>query len=155
MLETIPSVEICLSVTDADLNKFICIVVSVLKGIAGGNQRELARERNLKKQQKANKGNQDTTKLDSRMERDADIMRKKQEAAAAKKAAEEAAKVESSKKLQNEMESTDKIFQFKLIVEWSVHYEKLWHLLTLSVTNGFDLWDYLIILVLRGPYKYE
>lgn len=29
------------------------------------------------------------------------------------------------------------------------------HLLTLSVTNGFDLWDYLIILVLRGPYKYE
>lgn len=40
-------------------------------------------------------------KLDNRMERDADIMRKKQEAAAAKKAAEEAAaraeKIKSSK----------------------------------------------------------
>lgn len=40
-------------------------------------------------------------KLDNRMERDADIMRKKQEAAAAKKAAEEAAaRAEKNKKLQ-------------------------------------------------------
>ncbi|VDN32668.1 unnamed protein product [Gongylonema pulchrum] len=40
-------------------------------------------------------------KLDSRMERDADIMRKKQEAAAAKKAAQEAAAAaEKNKKVQ-------------------------------------------------------
>lgn len=40
-------------------------------------------------------------KLDNRMERDADIMRKKQEAAAVKKAAEEAAaRAEKNKKIQ-------------------------------------------------------
>uniref|UniRef100_A0A8R1TPJ1 4F5 domain-containing protein n=1 Tax=Onchocerca volvulus TaxID=6282 RepID=A0A8R1TPJ1_ONCVO len=68
-----------------------------------GNQRELARERNLKKQQhqKKSQPHQDGVKLDNRMERDADIMRKKQEAAAAKKAAEEAAaRAEKNKKLQ-------------------------------------------------------
>ncbi|VDM14628.1 EDRK rich factor, identical [Brugia malayi] len=68
-----------------------------------GNQRELARERNLKKQQQQKKSqpHQDGVKLDNRMERDADIMRKKQEAAAAKKAAEEAAaRAEKNKKLQ-------------------------------------------------------
>ncbi|MFH4974102.1 hypothetical protein AB6A40_000811 [Gnathostoma spinigerum] len=72
-----------------------------------GNQRELAREKNLKKQlqmkkQKgaaASEGNQGV-KLDSRMERDADIMRKKQEAAAAKKAAIEAASSGGQKKVQ-------------------------------------------------------
>ncbi|KAK6107067.1 4F5 family protein [Brugia pahangi] len=67
-----------------------------------GNQRELARERNLKKQQQQKKSqpHQDGVKLDNRMERDADIMRKKQEAAAAKKAAEEAAaRAEKNKKL--------------------------------------------------------
>ncbi|CAG9538826.1 unnamed protein product [Cercopithifilaria johnstoni] len=70
--------------------------------VGGGNQRELARERNLKKQQqqKKSQSHQNGVKLDNRMERDADIMRKKQEAAAAKKAAEEAAHAEKNKKLQ-------------------------------------------------------
>ncbi|VDM46334.1 unnamed protein product [Toxocara canis] len=68
-----------------------------------GNQRELAREKNLKKQLQMKKGSKDAqeVKLDNRMERDADIMRKKQEAAAAKKAAEAAANVGNSKKVQN------------------------------------------------------
>jgi len=58
-----------------------------------GNQRELARAKNLKKQQAQSKGSKesgmDKTK---RMERDAEIMRQKQ----AKKAAEKAAGGESS-----------------------------------------------------------
>ncbi|VDK46567.1 unnamed protein product [Anisakis simplex] len=69
----------------------------------GGNQRELAREKNLKKQQHLKKGSKDAQehKLDNRMERDADIMRKKQEAAAAKKAAQNAANASASKKVQS------------------------------------------------------
>jgi len=60
-----------------------------------GNQRELARAKNLKKQQQQSKGSKesgmDKTK---RMERDAEIMRQKQ----AKKAAEKAEGGESSGK---------------------------------------------------------
>ncbi|VBB33762.1 unnamed protein product [Acanthocheilonema viteae] len=81
----------------------ISVAFSKPFGVGGGNQRELARERNLKKQQQQKKSqpHQDGVKLDNRMERDADIMRKKQEAAAAKKAAEEAAaRTEKNKKLQ-------------------------------------------------------
>ncbi|VDD88640.1 unnamed protein product [Enterobius vermicularis] len=67
-----------------------------------GNQRELARERNLKKQKelKKSQGNQSGVKLEKRMETDADIMRRKQQEAAAKKAAE-AAKNGNEKKLQH------------------------------------------------------
>jgi len=50
-----------------------------------GNQRELARAKNLKKQQKEKKGGKESgTSLEKRKERDADIMRQKQ---AAKQAA--------------------------------------------------------------------
>ncbi|KHN76871.1 hypothetical protein Tcan_03725 [Toxocara canis] len=70
----------------------------------GGNQRELARERNLKKQAQMKKGHSkdaQEVKLENRMERDADIMRKKQQAAQAKKAAENAANGSSNSKVQN------------------------------------------------------
>ncbi|KAI9315127.1 hypothetical protein BX666DRAFT_2028713 [Dichotomocladium elegans] len=55
-----------------------------------GNQRELARAKNLKKQQKMGKGKPADNGLNvtQRKENDAAIMRAKQEAAAAKKAAE-------------------------------------------------------------------
>ncbi|KAL1930217.1 hypothetical protein VTP01DRAFT_1371 [Rhizomucor pusillus] len=57
-----------------------------------GNQRELARQKNLKKQQKQNKGKPDLKgmSVNQKKENDAAIMRAKQEAAAAKKAAEAA-----------------------------------------------------------------
>ena len=52
-----------------------------------GNQRDLAREKALKKKEDANKGQRsDGLSHAARKESDADIMRKKQEAAAAKKA---------------------------------------------------------------------
>ncbi|CDH55370.1 predicted protein [Lichtheimia corymbifera JMRC:FSU:9682] len=59
-----------------------------------GNQRELARAKNQKKQQKMNKGKpaESGVSLTKRKENDAAIMRAKQEAAAAKKAAEAAGK---------------------------------------------------------------
>jgi hypothetical protein len=61
-----------------------------------GNQRELARAKNAKKQEglkksqaaQAKAGNNGVT-TDKRLERDAEIMRQKQEKAAAKKAAED------------------------------------------------------------------
>ncbi|GMT30778.1 hypothetical protein PFISCL1PPCAC_22075, partial [Pristionchus fissidentatus] len=62
-----------------------------------GNQRDLARAKNLKKQQDGKKGAADQagnagTTMQSRMDRDAAAMRVKQEKAAAKKAEEDAAK---------------------------------------------------------------
>jgi len=60
-----------------------------------GNQRELARAKNLKKQQQQSKGSKETgMDKTKRMERDAEIMRQKQ----AKKAAEKAEGGESSGK---------------------------------------------------------
>ncbi|ORX48663.1 four F5 protein [Piromyces finnis] len=51
-----------------------------------GNQREKAREKNLKKQQQNKKGNKnDGLSNLQRKEKDAEIMRQKQAAAAAKK----------------------------------------------------------------------
>jgi hypothetical protein len=51
-----------------------------------GNQRELARAKNLKKTQDAAKKNKDDgLTATARKERDADVMRQKQQAAAAKK----------------------------------------------------------------------
>lgn len=51
-----------------------------------GNQRDLAREKNLKKQAQEGKGvRQDGLSLAKAKENDADIMRRKQEAALAKK----------------------------------------------------------------------
>jgi len=53
-----------------------------------GNQRELARAKNLKKTQDAAKKNRDDgLTASARKERDADVMRQKQQAAAAKKEA--------------------------------------------------------------------
>lgn len=53
-----------------------------------GNQRDLAREKALKKQQDANKGQRsDGLSHAARKESDAEIMRQKQEAAKAKKEA--------------------------------------------------------------------
>ncbi|XGW20869.1 hypothetical protein V3C99_004107 [Haemonchus contortus] len=71
-----------------------------------GNQRDLAREKNLKKQleQKkkagaaAKEGNLGLS-TDARKIRDAEVMRLKQEKAAAKKAADDAAKAADAKKL--------------------------------------------------------
>ncbi|KAF7727410.1 hypothetical protein EC973_007574 [Apophysomyces ossiformis] len=56
----------------------------------GGNQREQARLKNLKKQQEQKKGKQNLNGMTvtQKKESDAAIMRAKQEAAAAKKAAE-------------------------------------------------------------------
>jgi hypothetical protein len=52
-----------------------------------GNQRDLAREKGLKKQAEASKGHRDDNLTHAqRKEHDAEVMRKKQEAAAAKKA---------------------------------------------------------------------
>jgi len=55
-----------------------------------GNQRELARAKNLKKQDQ-NKKKDDGLSAGARKERDADVMRQKQQAAAAKKDAAAAA----------------------------------------------------------------
>jgi len=50
-----------------------------------GNQRDLAREKNLKKQQQVNKGKADGPPAEKRLERDAEIMRQKQQKALEKK----------------------------------------------------------------------
>lgn len=63
----------------------------------GGNQRDLAREKNLKKQQQANKTKGDGTATEKRMERDADVMRQKQQKAAEKAAQAQANSQQSSK----------------------------------------------------------
>jgi len=63
-----------------------------------GNQRELAREKNAKKQQQAKKtqaaaqktGNTVSVSTEKRMDRDAEIMRQKQQKAVEKKAADDA-----------------------------------------------------------------
>ncbi|PIO74435.1 4F5 family protein [Teladorsagia circumcincta] len=81
-------------------------VVGLRRSYLGGNQRDLARERNLKKQleQKkkagaaAKEGNAGLS-TDARKIRDAEVMRIKQEKAAAKKAADDAAKAADAKKL--------------------------------------------------------
>ncbi|KAF0289611.1 Small EDRK-rich factor 2 [Amphibalanus amphitrite] len=67
-----------------------------------GNQRELARQKNMKNQNKAKKademqGNKGLTK-EQRQQRDADMMRLKQQKAAEKKAAETAAGAGGGKK---------------------------------------------------------
>ncbi|CEF65981.1 Uncharacterised protein family SERF-containing protein [Strongyloides ratti] len=74
--------------------------------MARGNQRDLAREKNLKKQKElqkakgaANKGANVGMNFDARQQRDAELMRKKQEAAAAKKAAEDAANLAKGPKV--------------------------------------------------------
>ena len=71
-----------------------------------GNQRDLAREKNLKKQQEMKKkaganGKDGNTGLttEKRLERDAEAMRIKQEKAAAKKAEEDAVKAANVKKV--------------------------------------------------------
>lgn len=65
-----------------------------------GNQRELAREKNAKKQAQANKGKKDDSGLSAsaKKERDADVMRQKQAAAAAKKESAAAAGASGGKK---------------------------------------------------------
>ncbi|KIH57044.1 4F5 family protein [Ancylostoma duodenale] len=73
---------------------------------SGGNQRELAREKHLKKQleqkKKAGAGAREANaglSTEARLNRDAEVMRLKQEKAAAKKAAEEAAKAAEASKV--------------------------------------------------------
>ncbi len=53
--------------------------------VTGGNQRDLARAKNAKKQVAAGKSDNKSTGLEKRKERDADIMREKQKKAAEKK----------------------------------------------------------------------
>lgn len=72
--------------------------------MARGNQRELAREKNMKKQQQqkktqgtAEKGTNAGVSQDKRMERDAEIMRKKQEEAKKKREEDEKAASQTPK----------------------------------------------------------
>ncbi|GMG31692.1 unnamed protein product [Ambrosiozyma monospora] len=66
------------------------------KAMARGNQRELARQKNLKKQQEAGKSKKGDK--NKRMENDADILRAKQKAADERKAAAELEKLKQGKK---------------------------------------------------------
>ncbi|CCK70465.1 uncharacterized protein KNAG_0E02030 [Huiozyma naganishii CBS 8797] len=68
--------------------------------MARGNQRDLARQKNLKKQQEANKGSKKEGDPKKRMESDAEILRQKQAAANARKEAEllEKLKLEKSRR---------------------------------------------------------
>ncbi|SMN19195.1 similar to Saccharomyces cerevisiae YDL085C-A Putative protein of unknown function [Maudiozyma saulgeensis] len=65
--------------------------------MARGNQRDLARAKNLKKQQEAGKGSKKQGDPKKRMESDADILRQKQAAADARKAAEQLEKLKEAK----------------------------------------------------------
>ncbi len=65
--------------------------------MARGNQRELARQKNLKKQQEAAK-HQKKGDAKKRMESDAEILRQKQAAADARKEAERLEKLKAGKK---------------------------------------------------------
>ncbi|SCW00919.1 LAFE_0D01046g1_1 [Lachancea fermentati] len=66
--------------------------------MARGNQRELARQKNLKKQQEKAKGAKKAGDPKKRMESDADILRQKQAAADARKAEAELEKLKAAKK---------------------------------------------------------
>lgn len=66
--------------------------------MARGNQRELARQKNLKKQQEAAKGSKKSGDPKKRMESDADILRKKQAAADARKEAERLNQMKNQRK---------------------------------------------------------
>ncbi|QLL30492.1 hypothetical protein HG536_0A03090 [Torulaspora globosa] len=65
--------------------------------MARGNQRELARQKNLKKQQENGKNQKKTGDPKKRMESDAEILRKKQAAADERKEAERAAQLKSKR----------------------------------------------------------
>lgn len=70
------------------VSKGVCTTYTVVSPL-GGNQRELARARNAKKQGKApasDKAGNKGAGLEKRKERDADIMRDKQKKAVEKKA---------------------------------------------------------------------
>ncbi|XP_020932521.1 small EDRK-rich factor 1 isoform X2 [Sus scrofa] len=60
---------------------------SSLKGRTGGNQRELARQKNMKKSQEITKGKrkEDSLTTSQRKQRDSEIMQQKQKAANEKK----------------------------------------------------------------------
>ncbi|KAH0628042.1 hypothetical protein JD844_008712 [Phrynosoma platyrhinos] len=74
--------------------------MSVLKlssnifSLLGGNQRELARQKNMKKAQELNKGKrkEDTLSASQRKQRDSEIMQQKQKAADEKKSLQTGAK---------------------------------------------------------------
>lgn len=65
--------------------------------MARGNQRELARQKNLKKQQENVKNQKKAGDPKKRMESDADILRQKQAAANARKEAERLEKLKAEK----------------------------------------------------------
>lgn len=66
--------------------------------MARGNQRDLARAKNLKKQKEANKGHKKEGDPKKRMENDADILRQKQAAADARKEAERLEKLKAARR---------------------------------------------------------
>lgn len=66
--------------------------------MARGNQRELARQKNLKKQQDAAKHQKKGGDPKKRMESDAEILRQKQAAADARREAERLEKLKAGKK---------------------------------------------------------
>lgn len=65
--------------------------------MARGNQRDLARQKNLKKQKEQSKGLKKAGDPKKRMESDAEILRQKQAAADAKRAAEQLEKLKAEK----------------------------------------------------------
>lgn len=65
--------------------------------MARGNQRDLARAKNLKKQQDTAKGSKKQGDPKKRMESEADILRQKQAAANERKAAEELERLKQAK----------------------------------------------------------
>lgn len=65
--------------------------------MARGNQRDLARQKNLKKQQESAKAQKKSGDPKKRMESDADILRQKQAAANARKEADELARLKAEK----------------------------------------------------------
>ncbi|CAL9730411.1 hypothetical protein MOUN0_J04962 [Monosporozyma unispora] len=66
--------------------------------MARGNQRDLARAKNLKKQKESGKAHKKEGDPKKRMESDADILRQKQAAADARKEAERLEKLKNSKR---------------------------------------------------------
>lgn len=65
--------------------------------MARGNQRDLARQKNLKKQKEQSKGLKKGGDPKKRMESDAEILRQKQAAADAKRAAEQLEKLKAER----------------------------------------------------------
>ncbi|XP_009646948.1 small EDRK-rich factor 1 isoform X1 [Egretta garzetta] len=72
----------------------VVVPVSIVYYVTGGNQRELARQKNLKKTQEIHKGKrkEDSLSASQRKQRDSEIMQQKQKAANERKSLQAGAK---------------------------------------------------------------